>query len=99
MDTDEQVLALRNKYLEEVEKVYDSGLQMKLMSVMAFNKSQYEQSLKSIEVISSIIEGTVSDRNPKRLLRYIVMLRKVIEQLVTEIDKDYKRLWDNRLTQ
>ncbi len=55
--------------------------------------------MKSIEVISSIIEGTVSDRNPKRLLRYIVMLRKVIEQLVTEIDKDYKRLWDNRLTQ
>lgn len=99
MDTDEQVLALRNKYLEEVEKVYDSGLQMKLMSVMVFNKSQYEQKLKSIEVISSIIEGAVSDRNPKRLLRYIVMLRKVIERLVLEIDKDYKRLWDNRLTQ
>lgn len=98
MDTDEQVLALRNKYLEEVGRVYDSELQMKLMSVMFFNKSQYEQNLKSIEVISSIIEGAVSDRNPKRLLRYVVMLRKVIEHLVFEIDKDYKRLWDNRLT-
>lgn len=72
---------------------------MKLMSVIAFHRKQYEEDLKSIELISSIIEGAVTGCNPKRMLRYIIVLQKVIDDLVFQIEKDYKDFWERKLTQ
>ena len=97
MDIEKQIFALRNGYLEEMKRVYDKKLQMRLMAVIAFNRHQYERNLKTIEVISSIIEGAVTDCNPKRMLRYIVMLHEVIDNLVSQIDADYQSFWEDKL--
>lgn len=99
MDVDGQICVLRNRYLGEIKRIYDRRFQMKLMSVIAFHRKQYEEDLKSIELISSIIEGAVTGCNPKRMLRYIIVLQKVIDDLVFQIEKDYKDFWERKLTQ
>ena len=98
MDIDGQVLALRGCYRTEIKRVYDVKFQMRLKSVMFFNLDYYDRLLHAVEKLSSIIEGAVTDCNPKRILRYLIILRSTIDDLIAQTDKDYNKLWDNKLT-
>ncbi len=98
MDMDDQVLMLREHYTNEIDRVYDERFQMRLMAVMLFDQNRYSNLLKAIEVTSSIIESACIDCNPKRMLKYLVVLKFVVDELMAKIDKDYKKMWDNKLT-
>ena len=98
MDVNNQVSMLRSYYKLEINRVYDLKFQMKLMSVMSFNRDKYSKILKSIEVISSIIESAVIDCNPRRILKYLVILRVSIDDLIFQVDMEYNKLWDSKLT-
>lgn len=98
MNVDDQVFMLRKLYLDEIDRIYGQKFQMRLMSVMIFDQNRYSNSLKTIEVISSIIERACVDCNPKRMLKYLVILKSVIDDLFEKTDKDYTNMWDNRLT-
>ena len=98
MNMDAQVATLRMQYKNEIERVYDKTFQMRLMSVQAFNISEYSKMIKMIETSASLIEGAAFDCNPKRMLIYLIVLKKAIDKLTEKTEKDYKRFWDNRLT-
>ena len=98
MNMDAQVATLRMQYKNEIERVYDKTFQMRLMSVQAFNISEYTKMIKMIETSASLIEGEAFDCNPKRMLIYLIVLKKAIDKLTEKTEKDYKRFWDNRLT-
>ena len=98
MNMDSQVATLRMQYKNEIERVYDKTFQMRLMSVQAFNISEYTKMIKMIETSASLIEGAAFDCNPKRMLIYLIVLKKAIDKLTEKTEKDYKRFWDNRLT-
>lgn len=98
MDVNNQVSMLRRYYKLEINRVYDLKFQMKLMSVMSFNRDKYSRIIKSVEIISSIIESAVIDCNPKRILKYLVILRVNIDDFIIQVDKEYNKLWDNKLT-
>lgn len=98
MNMDAQVATLRMQYKNEIERVYDKTFQMRLMSVQAFNISEYTKMIKMIETSASLIEGAAFDCNPKRMLIYLIVLKKAIDKLTEKTEKDYKRFWDNRLT-
>ena len=98
MNMDDQVLMLRKHYINEIDRIYGQKFQMRLMAVMLFDQNKYLNSLKAIEVTSSIIERSYVDCNPKRMLRYLVILKSVIDELIEKADKDYAKMWDNKLT-
>lgn len=98
MNMDDQVLMLRNHYMNEIDRIYEQKFQMRLMAVMLFDQNRYSKSLKAIEVTSSIIERACVDCNPKRMLKYLVILKSIIDELTEKIDKDYTKIWDNKLT-
>ena len=68
MNVEDQVLILRMQYLKEIDRIYEQRFQMRLMSVMLFNQRSYTNSIKNIEVTSSIIERSCVDCNPKRIM-------------------------------
>lgn len=98
MNVDDQVLLLRKLYLNEIDRIYGQKFQMRLMSVMIFDQNRYSNLLKAIEVTSSIIERACVDCNPKRMLKYLVILKSAIDGLIEKTDKDYLKIWDNRVT-
>lgn len=98
MNLDDQVLMLRNYYINEIDRIYCQKFQMRLISVMLFDQSKYSNLLKVIEVTSSIIERACVDCNPKRMLKYLVVLKSVINDLIEKMDNDYTKMWDNKLT-
>ena len=98
MNVDDQVLLLRKLYLNEIDRIYGQKFQMRLMSVMIFDQNRYSNLLKAIEVTSSIIERACVDCNPKRMLKYLVILKSAIDGLIEKTDKDYLKIWDNRIT-
>lgn len=98
MNLDDQVSILRGYYRNEIERVYDKRFQMRLMSVMAFDQNAYLKLMQSVEITSSITESSVIDCNPKRMLRYLFVLRSAIDGLIEKTEKDYKKMWDNKLT-
>ena len=98
MNVEDQVLILRMKYLKEIDRIYEQRFQMRLMSVMLFNQRSYTNSIKNIEVTSSIIERSCVDCNPKRIMFYLVILKTIVDELIKRTDKDYEKLWDNKLT-
>ncbi|HBV84388.1 MAG TPA: hypothetical protein DEB74_16670 [Lachnospiraceae bacterium] len=98
MNTDDQVFMLRKFYINEIDRIYGQKFQMRLISVMLFDQNKYSNSLKAIEVTSCIIERACVDCNPKRMLKYLVILKSVIDDLIEKTDKDYTKMWDNKLT-
>ena len=98
MNMDDQVLMLRKHYINEIDRIYGQKFQMRLIAVMLFDPNRYLNSLKVIEVISSIIGRACVDCNPKRMLKYLVVLRFIIDELIEKADKDYIKMWDNKLT-
>lgn len=98
MNVDEQVVLLRNQYLIQVSRIYETKFQMRLMSVVLFDQNKYSKLIKTIEVISAIIEQAYVDCNPQRMLYYLVILRSRIDDLENKIDNDYNRLWDRKLS-
>ncbi len=97
-DLDLILSVMREMYRREIGKVYKREFQMKLVSVMYYNEEQYKAELKIIETISSIIESAFSSRSPKRMLRYIVMLRIAVEKLEHQTESDFQNKWADRLT-
>lgn len=98
MNMDNQVATLRIQYKNEIERVYDKTFQMKLISVQTFNTNEYNRMMKLVETSASLIEGAAFDCNPKRMLIYLIVLRNEIDKLIEKTEKDYIRLWDNKLT-
>ena len=98
MNMDNQVIMLRKYYINEINRIYEQKFQMRLMVVMLFDQNTYSNSLKSIEVTSSIIESACVDCNPKRILKYLVLLRTIIDDLIEQTDRDYIKIWENKLT-
>lgn len=98
MDMDDQVIMLRKHYISEIDRIYDQKFQMRLMAVMLFDQNRYSNLLKAIEVTSSIIERASVDCNPKRMLKYLVFLKSVIDGLIEKTNKDYTKMWDTKLT-
>ena len=98
MNIDDQVIILRKKYINEIDRIYEQEFQMRLISVMLFDQNRYSNSLKTIETISSIIERACMDCNPKRILKYLLILNAVIDDLLEKINSEYTKIWDNKLT-
>lgn len=98
MSMDNQVMLLRQYYLTEIDRIYEHRFQMRLMAVLLFDQNRFTNKLNSIETISSIIERACVDCNPKRMMKYIIVLKEVIDDLVEKTDKDYKKMWDDKLT-
>lgn len=98
MNVDDQVLMLRRCYINEIDRIYGKKFQMRLMAVMLFDQNRYSNSFKAIEVMSSIIERACVDCNPKRMLKYLVILKSIIDELIEKTDKDFTKMWDNKLT-
>lgn len=98
MSMDNQVMLLRQYYLTEIDRIYEHRFQMRLMAVLLFDQNRFTNKLKSIETISSIIESACVDCNPKRMMKYIIVLKEVIDDLVEKTDKAYKKMWDDKLT-
>jgi hypothetical protein len=98
MNMDDQVSALKKTYRDEIERVYDKTFQMRLMSVQMFDSNSYTRLMKTVETSASLIEGAAFDCNPKRMLRYLIVLKYSIDDLIDKTEKDYKKFWDNKLT-
>ena len=98
MNVNDQVLMLRKHYIKEIEQIYDQKFQMRLMAVMFFDQNGYSNLLKTIEVITSIIESAYLDCNPKRILKYLVILKSVIDDLIEKTNKDYIKMLDYEFT-
>lgn len=98
MSMDKQVILLRRYYLTEIDRIYEHRFQMRLMAVFMFDQNRFTNKLKSIETVSSIIERACVDCNPKRMMRYIIVLKEAIDDLVEKTDRDYKKMWDDKLT-
>lgn len=91
-------MVLRKQYTDTISQIYDEKMQMRLMAVMLFDQNQYTCLLKIIELLSSIIESSFMECNPKRMLKFLILLKATIDELNSKIDKDYKKMWDNKLT-
>ena len=98
MNVNDQVLMLRKHYIKEIEQIYGQKFQMRLMAVMFFDQNGYSNLLKTIEMTTSIIESAYLDCNPKRMLKYLVILKSIIDDLIEKTDKDYIKMLDYEFT-
>ncbi len=91
MNTEKQILLLRAAYLKKIRVLYTQKFRMKLIVVCSQDKKWYELHLHNIDVISSIIEHTIMENNPRRTMRYLYLLSISIKELIQKTEIDYAK--------
>lgn len=97
MDINEQISAVRIVYKKLMDPIYEKEFIMRTASVMGSEIEWYSWAISIVEAISSLIETALASGNPKRALKYCVMLDNSIRLFIKRTDDDYHMLIDKRL--
>ena len=89
MNTEKQLILLRNAYLKTISILYTQQFRIKLTLVCSCDKKWYELHLHRIDVLSSAIEHTIMENNPRRVIRYLCLLHCSVKELVQKTETDY----------
>ncbi len=90
INTEKQLILVRTAYLKIINCLYEKQFRMKLAVVCSYNNKWYEAKLHRIDILSSVLEHTMTENNPHRAVHYLCLLYHEINQLIDKAETDYK---------
>ena len=96
----EQLSIMKQIYYQLLERLYVHQFRMKLTAVMNRTRDKkYDNFLKMIESLSTVIEMSLLSGNAKRSLHYCVMLDSEINHLEESVKEDFHKYIEGKLLQ
>lgn len=84
-----QINELRRLYTQHMNDMYEQNFRRKFAAVYSLDKNWYSNKIEFIDICAAVLEHSIMANNPRRILRYYILLVYNTEELKKRCEEDF----------